>query len=128
MLSGHLGYDLSNEAIDAPIDDLEVPGIQGLVDMYMNSTASEKMTLGDIAKAHARGVSVPQVVGTAAQIADWMAATMDSVGGDGFLVSPIYLPGSIDEFVEMVVPELQARGLVREEYIEGTLRDNLMAF
>jgi len=128
ILSGHLGYDLSREDIDGSIDGLEVPGIQGLIDMYAHSTAATKLTLADIARAHARGVSVPQIVGTPDQIADWMGGTMAAVGGDGFLVSPIYLPGSIDEFVEMVVPELQRRGLVREEYIDGTLRDNLMAF
>ena len=65
---------------------------------------------------------------TPAQIVDWMADTMNAVGGDGFILSPLYLPGSVDEFVESVVPELQRRGLVREEYIDGTLRDNLMAF
>ncbi len=128
ILSGHLGYDLSKEDINATVDDLEVPGIQGLVDMYKSSVTSTKMTLGDIAKAHARGVSVPQIVGTPEQIADWMAHTMDVVGGDGYLLSPVYLPGSVDEFVDQVVPELQRRGLVREEYIDGTLRDNLMAF
>ena len=53
---------------------------------------------------------------------------MDVVGGDGYLLSPVYLPGSVEEFVDNVVPELQRRGLVREEYIDGTLRDNLMAF
>lgn len=32
IMSGHLGFDLSSIDIDAPIDGLEVPGIQGLVD------------------------------------------------------------------------------------------------
>lgn len=128
ILSGHLGYDLSKEDINATVDGLEVPGIQGLVDMYTQTTSGTKKTLGDIAKAHAQGVSVPQIVGTPEQIADWMQQAMDRVGGDGFLLSPVYLPGSVDEFVELVVPELQRRGLVREEYIDGTLRDNLLAF
>lgn len=54
--------------------------------------------------------------------------TMEQVGGDGFLLSPAYVPGSTEEFVELVVPELQRRGLVREEYLAGTLRANLLAF
>ncbi|MGD9604361.1 MAG: NtaA/DmoA family FMN-dependent monooxygenase [Gammaproteobacteria bacterium] len=128
MLSGALGYDLSSLDLDAPVDGLEVPGIQGLVDMYRRSSAQTRMTLADIATAHGRSVHVPQVVGTPARIADWMATTMETVGGDGFLLSPAYVPGSIEEFVELVVPELQRRQLVREEYIDGTLRDNLLAF
>jgi alkanesulfonate monooxygenase SsuD/methylene tetrahydromethanopterin reductase-like flavin-dependent oxidoreductase (luciferase family) len=127
IMSGHLGFDLSTIDIDVPIDGLDVPGVQSLVAMYEKSSTSSKLTIRDIGKAHANG-SVPQVIGTAEQIADWMADTMEVVGGDGFLLSPVYLPGSIDEFVESVVPELQRRGLVREEYIDGTLRDNLMAF
>jgi alkanesulfonate monooxygenase SsuD/methylene tetrahydromethanopterin reductase-like flavin-dependent oxidoreductase (luciferase family) len=96
--------------------------------MYSDSSSGTKMKLADIAKAHARGVGVPQIVGTPAQIADWMVTTMATVGGDGFLLSPTYVPGSTEEFVELVVPELQRRGVIRDEYIEGTLRDNLLAF
>ena len=128
ILSGHLGYDLSVEDMKATVEGIKVPGIQGLIDMYSHSASGPLKSLKDIAKAHAQGVSVPQIVGTGEQIADWMAATMQAVGGDGFLLSPVYLPGSTDEFVELVVPELQRRGLIREEYIDGTLRDNLLAF
>ena len=127
-LSGALGYDLSLQDLHAPVGDLQVPGIQGLVDMYAKSTSSTKKTLEDIARAHARSVHCPQIIGSPAQIADWMEETMLAVGGDGFLLSPVYIPGSIAEFVEMVVPELQRRGLVREEYVKGTLRENLLAF
>jgi alkanesulfonate monooxygenase SsuD/methylene tetrahydromethanopterin reductase-like flavin-dependent oxidoreductase (luciferase family) len=128
ILSGHLGYDLSREDLNATVEGLTVPGIQGLVDMYTHSSSGQLQTLGDIAKAHARGVGVPQIVGTAPQIADWMESAMAAVGGDGFLLSPAYVPGSIEEFVELVIPELQRRGLVRTEYLDGTLRDNLLAF
>ncbi len=128
ILSGHLGYDLSSLDLESSVEGLAVPGIQGLIDMYSDSSSGTKMKLADIARAHARGVGVPQIVGTAAQIADWMAITMATVGGDGFLLSPTYVPGSTEEFVELVVPELQRRGLVRDEYIDGTLRDNLLAF
>lgn len=128
LLSGHLGYDLSVEDLGASVDGLAVPGIQGLIDMYTQSSSATKKTLADIAKAYARGGACVPIVGTPAQIADWMGDTMAAVGGDGFLLSPIYLPGSIEEFVELVVPELQRRGLVRDEYVDGTLRDNLLAF
>ena len=44
---------------------------------------------------------------------------------DGFTVMPPYIPGSHDDFCELVVPELQRRGLFRTEYEGKTLRDNL---
>ena len=63
-----------------------------------------------------------------AHVADWMSDTIDQVGGDGFLLSIVYAPGSVEEFCEFVIPELQQRGRVRTEYLNGTLRDNLLAF
>jgi hypothetical protein len=44
---------------------------------------------------------------------------------DGFNVMPAWLPGSLKDFVELVVPELQRRGLFRTAYEANTLRGNL---
>ncbi len=44
---------------------------------------------------------------------------------DGFTILPPYLPGSFADFCELVVPELQRRGLFRVEYEGATLRENL---
>ena len=38
---------------------------------------------------------------------------------------PPFLPGGLDDFVELVLPELRRRGLFRSEYEGRTLRDNL---
>jgi N-acetyl-S-(2-succino)cysteine monooxygenase len=46
-------------------------------------------------------------------------------GVDGYLVQPAHSPGGLREFVDMVVPELQRRGLFRAQYEGRTLRDNL---
>ena len=48
-----------------------------------------------------------------------------ALGGDGFMLSPIYCPGAIEEFVDLVVPELQRRGRFRREYAGATQRDHL---
>ena len=40
-------------------------------------------------------------------------------------IMPPYLPGSLNEFVELVIPELQRRGLFRTEYTGRTLREHL---
>ena len=44
---------------------------------------------------------------------------------DGFNVMPPYIPGQLDDFCNLVVPELQRRGLFRREYEGRTLRENL---
>jgi alkanesulfonate monooxygenase len=43
----------------------------------------------------------------------------------GFNITPTHLPGGCEDFVELVVPELQRRGLFRTEYEGKTLRENL---
>ncbi|HVY18442.1 MAG TPA: nitrilotriacetate monooxygenase, partial [Rhodopila sp.] len=63
--------------------------------------------------------------GTPTSIADEMQAWFEGRGADGFLVHPATLPGGLDDFVDLVVPELQDRGLFRHEYAGTTLRDNL---
>jgi hypothetical protein len=46
---------------------------------------------------------------------------------DGFVVSATHVPGAYEDFVRLVTPELQRRGLFRKEYSGTTLRENLAA-
>ena len=64
-------------------------------------------------------------VGTAGQIVDVMEHWFTHEAADGFNVKPAWLPGSLDDFVDMVVPELQRRGIYRTAYEGSTLRENL---
>jgi hypothetical protein len=52
---------------------------------------------------------------------EWMAEE----AADGFNLTPTHLPHGIDDFVELVVPELRRRGRFRTEYESTTLRGNL---
>ncbi len=44
---------------------------------------------------------------------------------DGFNVMPAWMPGSRDDFVTLVTPELQRRNLFRTAYTGKTLRHHL---
>jgi hypothetical protein len=44
---------------------------------------------------------------------------------DGFVIAATHMPGAYEDFVRLVVPELQRRGLFRREYQGATLRENL---
>jgi len=131
IFSGHTTYDWSVHDLDLPLTELNtvVPGIQGLVDMYTRVSEGREVRLADVAIRHGIAVGSPQVVGTPTQVADWMEETMDFVGGDGFMFTPTHAPGAIEDFIDMVVPILRQRGLIRSDYVEGgTLRDNVLAF
>ncbi len=64
--------------------------------------------------AAARGHWV--IYGTPKRIADTLEEWFVSGLADGFMVLPAYFPGAFDDFVDLVVPELQRRGLFRTEY------------
>jgi alkanesulfonate monooxygenase SsuD/methylene tetrahydromethanopterin reductase-like flavin-dependent oxidoreductase (luciferase family) len=71
------------------------------------------------------GITGSARIGTAADIADVMQEWFEARGCDGFNVTPATLPHGGEDFVSMVVPELQRRGLFRANYEGRTLRENL---
>ena len=65
-----------------------------------------------------------RIVGTPEQIADGLAR-WQAAGVDGINLVNAEIPGSYEDFVDQVIPVLQARGLAQSEYAEGTLRQKL---
>src|SRR5690606_39006255 len=65
------------------------------------------------------------IIGTPESVADQLEHWFVNGGADGYNVMPPYLPDALDDFVNLVVPELQRRGLFRTEYEGATLRENL---
>lgn len=127
-LLAHLagGTDLSQYPLDGPFPEL--PKTVGWV--------SRQQMMVDI--AHKHGFSIRQlyewvatarghwtIVGTPAQVVDQLQEWFENEAADGFNILPPVLPGSLDDFVDLVIPELQRRGLFRTAYEGTTLRENL---
>jgi len=111
--------------LDAPVEDVQVSGTQGLFDTARRVANRDNLTLRDIGKWYAQGVLLPQFVGTATQVADQIEESFTAAEADGFMVSAASTPGTFNDFVDAVVPELQRRRLFRTEYAGTTLRDHL---
>ncbi|MEH2464803.1 LLM class flavin-dependent oxidoreductase [Nostoc sp.] len=124
-MSNHLGVDLSQYSLDQSVEKVEAQDYQKLLAVVQRLSLDKTITLRDLGKIYGRSLAVPQLVGTPIQIADKLEALFHEQAGDGFVISPAYLPGSFDEFVDLVIPELQKRGLFRKEYTGNTLRDSL---
>ncbi len=125
ILATFLRKDISQYPFDGPFPDLE-PDAQSSGSFYnwVELAKKEKLTLRQTAFRAARGrMSVTR--GSPKQIADHMQEWFVSGACDGFNIMPPYLPGAFNDFVELVVPELQRRGLFRTEYEGKTLRENL---
>jgi alkanesulfonate monooxygenase SsuD/methylene tetrahydromethanopterin reductase-like flavin-dependent oxidoreductase (luciferase family) len=65
------------------------------------------------------------VVGTPGQIADEWARYLWADAVDGFNILPQRLPGTVEDIVDKLVPELQERGIYRTAYEGATLREHL---
>jgi alkanesulfonate monooxygenase SsuD/methylene tetrahydromethanopterin reductase-like flavin-dependent oxidoreductase (luciferase family) len=124
ILSAHLDFDLSQLDPNEDMAARQEPELQRLKTRYRKESG-QAMTVAEVAQRHGQSVGLPQFVGTPGAIADQMEAFINTTGGDGFMLSPIYCPGAIEEFVDLVVPELQRRGLFRTDYSGAMLRDHL---
>ena len=60
-----------------------------------------------------------------ATVAEELIKIQDETDVDGFNLAYHITPGTFEDIVEYVVPELQERGRYKTEYAEGTLRQKL---
>ncbi|NTF66044.1 LLM class flavin-dependent oxidoreductase [Rhizobium rhizogenes] len=124
MLSGAAGADLSKYPIDGPLP--AVPPTEGdktRQELLVAHAERTGLTIRELYRWLASGYNT--IVGTPSDIADHFEHWFKTGGADGFNVRFSYLPGDLDDFVDLVIPELQRRGLYHEAYEGTTLRDNL---
>lgn len=123
-LSYHLDVDLGPFPLDAPLPDIDVPGVQGHYQEVREATARKGLTLRDLGKSYGSRYE-GDFVGTADSVADGMEHWFREGAADGFTVAAPYQPGGFEDFVRLVVPELQKRRMYRTHYTGRTLRENL---
>jgi long-chain alkane monooxygenase len=125
IMSGHIGYDFSKLALDEHVGQIEVEGIRGLLEAVLSTYDGAPVTLREAANFYGISLGAPVAVGDPTDIADLMEELLDEGHGDGFNIMATYVPGCYQEFVDLVVPELQKRGRFRKEYTGSTLRHHL---
>ncbi|WP_046318786.1 LLM class flavin-dependent oxidoreductase [Mycobacterium sp. UM_Kg1] len=128
LLSELMNYDFAQHNLDDPITDeliASVSGIRGLVQNLRAHIGGDTVTLRDLAGHRATLLQGPRFVGTGSQVADQMEEWFHGGACDGFVLAATHAPGSYEDVVRMVVPELQRRGLFRTRYEGNTLREHL---
>ena len=94
--------------------------------MFLGSNPQgEPWTLRDITAWAGIGGRGPVFVGDPGEVADEMQAWVDEADVDGFNLAYAISPGTFEDVVEHLVPELQRRGVHRTEYEDSSLRDRL---
>jgi FMN-dependent oxidoreductase (nitrilotriacetate monooxygenase family) len=124
-LNGMLGYDVSGYDPDGPLPEIPPTNAsQSARERIVSAARRENLTIRQLA-ARAGSYGGTAFVGTPATIADEMQRWLETDACDGFNIMFPFLPQGLDDFVDQVIPELQARGLFRREYEGATLRENL---
>ena len=126
LLSEALNFDFSRKAMDEAFTDrelAEMSGLQGICDRVLR--VKKNPTVRDFIEISGRGRVHDPIVGGPKQVADRLEQWFVERACDGFVIAASHVPGTYDDFVRFVVPELQRRGLFRKAYSGTTLRENL---
>ena len=118
--------DLSPYSFDGPLPE-NLPRSNASLQIFEQVTTMarrENLTIRQVATRVAGARAKAVVRGSPQTIANYMEEWFRKDGCDGFNIMPPFLPGGLDDFVELVIPELQRRGLFRTEYEGKTLREN----
>lgn len=125
-ISNAIGIDLSVYPMDQPLEDMDITdGARGVLDVILQGSRAANLTLREAGYRYGVSQMTPALVGTPTMIADRMQDMFESECCDGFVVCPSISPGTYQQFVTTVVPELQRRGIYRKEYTGLTLRDRI---
>jgi alkanesulfonate monooxygenase len=124
-LSQRLGVDVSEFDLDAPLPEIpQTNASQSARENLVALARRDNLTVRQLAQ-YAGGYGGLQIVGTPAEIADTMQEWLETEASDGFNVMFHTVPSGLNEFVDLVVPELTRRGIFRHEYEGTTLREHL---
>ncbi len=123
-MSSHFNIDLTGFDPDTRLSELgDVEGTRGMVELYKGSADP---TLAEVAGQYLNMAAQDAFVGTPSDVADTLQGLFEDGLVDGFQLTPsYYAPDYYRDVAELLVPELQRRGLTRTAYRGDTLRETL---
>jgi FMN-dependent oxidoreductase (nitrilotriacetate monooxygenase family) len=125
LFSGWTGVDFAKYRPEDELRYIETEAMRSALASFTSDDPNRVWTVRELAEHVAIGGRGPLLVGDPGQIADalieWVAAT----DIDGFNLAYAVTPESFEDFVELIVPELQRRGIYKHDYRGGTLREKL---
>lgn len=116
LFGGWTGIDLSTYSDDEDFKFVKVPAIQSLVNRWSETVPGSeglKWTKSRIAEYLLLGGVIPKIVGGPKTVVDELERWMEVGDIDGFNLTHIVNPGSFEDMIEFLLPELKRRGLFR---------------
>ena len=126
VISEMIGVDLQGYDLDGPLPEVQVTvGQSGRQQFVIEMARQEKLSIRQVYQRVAGARAHRIIHGSPTDIADDLEAWFKKGAADGFNIMPPLFPAGLKDFVDLVVPELQRRGLFRRDYEGKTLRENL---
>ncbi|MGI4810514.1 MAG: NtaA/DmoA family FMN-dependent monooxygenase, partial [Janthinobacterium lividum] len=116
--------DLSGYDLDGPVPEPVNAKMRSMAYSWWERAKRDGLSIRQMYSQYAIGEGF-RLIGTPTEIADTMEQWLDDGAADGFNITPTHLPGGMEDFAQLVVPELRRRGRFRSEYEGMTLRENL---
>jgi FMN-dependent oxidoreductase (nitrilotriacetate monooxygenase family) len=124
-----LQQDCSNWEIDKKVPPLppveEFTGPVGRYETIIEIINDTEPTVKELLGYLNAGGGHFTLIGTPEEIVDQMEVWVEAGVADGFNLMPPTLPGSLEDFVELIVPEMQKRDIFRKQYEGHTFREHL---
>ena len=125
LYGGWSGIDLSTFAPDQPLKYIDTDAARSALSIFTTADPSREWTARDIAHYVGIGGIGPVIVGSPTTVADELERWVEVGGIDGFNLAYVITPGTFEDFVELVIPELRRRGRVWQDYPSPILRERL---
>lgn len=116
-----MGIDFSKYDMDEPITYGTSNSIQSITQLARQKGWTKRQLLGEVEI----GGRYPRFVGTGAEIAEELGSWVTEGEIDGFNLTRTVTPESYEDFIDIVIPELQERGLYKTGYDDGSLRNKI---
>lgn len=126
QLSNYIGFDLSGYDVEGPLPEIPQDEISNSrVDLLVDWAKRDNLNIRQLYEAISGGRGHFTVQGSPTTVADTLEEWFTTGAADGFNFLSPTIPGGVKDFIELVIPELQRRGLFRTAYEGTTLRENL---
>jgi dimethyl-sulfide monooxygenase len=100
---------------DQPLEEVENDDLRSALTMLTTIDPNRAWTPRDVVEKRSIGGLGPVIVGSPQTVGDQLEDWVDEGGTDGFTFAYAVTPGTFDDLVDLVVPELQRRGRARTE-------------
>jgi FMN-dependent oxidoreductase (nitrilotriacetate monooxygenase family) len=118
--AGITGIDLSQLDPHQPLEYIDTDSARFALEIFSKADPDRTWTADEVAKYVGIGAMGPVLVGSPQTVSDELEHWIDDADIDGFNLAHAITPGTFEDFIEFIVPELQARGRYWYDYDDST--------